>query len=287
MKKMIGLLIASIMSVMVFLTAFAYNPSPGRTGGGGSGTSVISGVTLTCSDGSRVMMTKASSAKKALYIEQAVNTSIARGVPADKVITAEKTGVQLYEGKISGGLSYILAETPENEAASVLSDKGYNEMLAARKEITAAKERMDTYVPSVAQKAKDAGFAPEKCYVYSLEDWSFYQANPGYSVSTQFPGADVRVNMANIRSTFVCMLVRDNGVWKMMDTSWDGDYLIYHIPAGIGPIAIICAGDGSILESGSKQSPKTGDSTILWTVFGAGAALLLLGTVCISKSRKR
>lgn len=290
MKKLAVLIITVVLSLTGVFSAFAAgvkSPTPQPK------VIVIEDVELP--DGTK--MNKPTETQKSDYYEESQEKTQDRGFDPSKYINPKITAVEMVGKDVQDGWYYVLIETPEPEKETIISDISYNEIIVARQEAEAVRERMENYVPEVTDKAKEKGYKPEECYVYSIEDWTFYEVHPDHIHDTEFPGAQVKVYPGDIKDKFICLLHRDHNTqeWEMIETSWDGKDLVFNLPANLSPFAIICAshkspvtptggGSSSVIVQETEapvQAPKTGDNTLLWFGYAAGAVVLMLGAAYV------
>ncbi len=293
MKKFTVLVIAVVLSLTGVFSAFAAgtkSPTPKPK--------VIEVKEVTLPDGTK--MNKPTDTQKSDYYEESKKATAGRGLDPSKYINPKITAVEMVGKDYKEGWYYVLIETPETEKETIISPISYDEIIIARQEAEKVNERMEKYVPDVSVKAAEKGYKPQDCYVYSIEDWTFYEVHPDHMHDYEFPGAQVRVYPGDIKDIFICLLHRDHNTqkWEMVETSWDGKDLVFNLPANLSPFAIICAshkspvtptGGGSAVTEittgpgaeAPKQSPKTGDNTLLWFGYAAGTVVLMLGAAYI------
>ena len=180
---------------------------------------------------------------------------------------------------------YILIYTPYAERDTIKSQKSRDAINAAYGEIMNCSSLIQP-MPVIATKIQNAGLTPDDCYVGDLFDLTYYYVEgDSYTEISSYSGT-VRLNLPDDKDGYICLVHRKNGVWTNVDARWEGDDLVFNVN-GLSPFAVINAKDISIMESDSKQSPRTGDNTLLWGVYAAGAAALIICAGYVLLRRKK
>lgn len=276
MKKIIVFLLAIVLSLSGVFSTFAagisspHRPSPGPK--------VVDTTPLNPED---IKLEAPTTKQNEKYASESKEIMKRRGVDPSKYAEPNIIQVEMLKKDVPEGWHYVLIETPESRKETIISDISFDEIIIARQEAEAVNEHMEKYVPSVVEKAAENGYKPQDCYLYSIEDWTFYEVRDGHYHDFEFPGAQVKVYPGDIKDVFICLLHRNHNTqkWEMVETSWEGDNLVFNLPRNLSPFAIICAGE--------KQSPRTGDNTLLWAAYAIGAAALVFGVFyAFIRSRK-
>lgn len=276
MKKIIVLFLALALSLSGVFSAFAAGASsPTRPA---TETKVVDIVPL---DPTEIKAETPTQEQDTKYSSDSKAKMEERGIDASKYVEPNIIQIEMLKEDTPEGWYYVLIETPETRKETIISDISYDEIIVARQEAEKVDERMERYVPSVVEKAADNGYKPQDCYLYSIEDWTFYEVRGGHYHDFEFPGAQVKVYPGDIQDIFICLLHRNHNTqkWEMVETSWDGKNLVFNLPKNLSPFAIICAGE--------KQSPKTGDNTLLWSAYASGAVILVACAGYVLLRRKK
>lgn len=297
MKKIFVLLLAamiSVASVMTASAAYPYVKSPGGGGGSGSGGGGgsssggpgASGTSyITYNDNTTVPLVDVTTEYSGSYTKQvgAVNPQAAESLKSSGTFK-----ISLLKGARSDGQRDVVVYTDYPDTASIISDSSRAAMSAAYASIQAVNGRVDKYVPAVANMAVQAGFVPEQLYMADLFDLSYYVVNSNntYTYSEDYKGVHVELTRPELKDQFVAVMQRVGDQWKIVEAKWNGNTLVFDV-ANLTEFAIFCAGDLSILDSGGKRSPKTGDQTLIWAAYAAGfTALMLCGGYILIRRRK-
>ena len=150
-------------------------------------------------------------------------------------------------------------------------------MYDAQKEIAQSGNNPEKLNPEVAAKAQEKGFAPENTITVILFDLTYYLKKPPFEASNNYKYVHASLEMKDLGDNFVCLLHRQNGVWNIVENATViGDTLTFEVDS-LSPFTLVINSNGSIMDSGAKQAPKTGDNTLTWAATAIGGLMLLLG----------
>ena len=162
-------------------------------------------------------------------------------------------------------------------ADTILSDAARQAMYDAEAEIKAAGNHMEKLNPQVASEAQKKGFETDDCASVALFDLTYYFVNPEFNVSHDFKYLHASLTRKDLGDNFVCLLHRQNGSWSVVQNATLVNNTLTFEVSDLSPFALVVANYGSIMDSGAKQAPKTGDNTLTWAATAIGGLMLLLG----------
>ena len=167
--------------------------------------------------------------------------------------------------------------TDMNSIDTIIDPVAQQAMYDAQKEIAQSGNNPEKLNPEVAVKAQEKGFAPENTTTVLLFDLTYYFVNPHFKPSNDYRLVHASLEMKDLSDSFVCLLHRQNGVWNVVENATVvGDRLTFEVNS-LSPFTLVINGNGSIMDSGAKQAPKTGDNTLTWAATAIGGLMLILG----------
>lgn len=215
---------------------------------------------------------------KKQYVEQMLGApgSLKRRKYEKQGITEDS--VICYKGEEMGpnGKDTIVY-TDIDAVDTIIDDKARQAMYDAQKEIEKTGNSPEMLSPEVGTKALEKGFAPENTITVILFDLTYYLINPNFVASNDYKYVHASLEMKDLGDSFVCLMHRQNGVWNVVENATVvGDRLTFEV-SSLSPFAMVINDNGSIMDSGAKQAPKTGDNTLTWAATAIGGLMLLLG----------
>lgn len=187
------------------------------------------------------------------------------------------SSITIYKGHRLDGIkdALILTEYPERD--TIIADGSRRDIDLAYAEVDKAKGHLDMIHPQITSMAAAKGYGIEDCYVERLFDLTYYLVLPQYVYSRDYRQIHIALGDHGIDDRFICLLHRMDGVWTVVENATvSGGVLTFEAPA-LSPFAVIVADIGTAFDSDGKQSPKTGDNTLIWAATAIGGLMLLLG----------
>ena len=276
MKKTLSLIITLVTAMtMVLAGAFSayaaasphYRPDP----------TPRTGLRIDYYDVQHVIMDPANSELMPGYMEQLKRINPAAYEREKELVDSGWSSVRIYKGHRSDGIKDALILTEYPERVTIIADSSRNEMNLAYAEVTRAEGHMEKILPQIASIAAQKGFAIEDCSVERLFDLTYYLINPDYVYSRDYRRVHMELNDDSIEDKFVCLLHRNEGVWTVVENAKVIGSTLTFETAALSPFAIVVADIGTAFDSDGKQSPKTGDNTLIWAATAIGGLMLLLG----------